>query len=199
MKILCYGDSNTYGYDPASFFGGRYGPDSRWCDLLAAGTGLEVINRGENGRSIPCRSWHLEDLEQDILRDSPLGLLIIMLGTNDILNDCTQQPEQITERMEKLLDFVAGRFPELPVLLLSPPPVRLPVPEPVRTSERLGKSFEDLARRKGVLFCDTALWNPELSADGVHLSPNGHRTFAEKLSSYLRESGILPPAGSPRD
>ena len=24
MNILCYGDSNTFGWDPRSFFGGRY-------------------------------------------------------------------------------------------------------------------------------------------------------------------------------
>ena len=24
QKILCYGDSNTYGYDPRAYLGGRY-------------------------------------------------------------------------------------------------------------------------------------------------------------------------------
>ena len=43
MKILCIGDSNTYGYDPRSFFGDRYPEDVRWTDNLGA---CEVINRG---------------------------------------------------------------------------------------------------------------------------------------------------------
>ena len=30
MKVICYGDSNTYGYDPRSWLGGRYDADSRW-------------------------------------------------------------------------------------------------------------------------------------------------------------------------
>ena len=34
MKILCFGDSNTYGYDPRSYFGGQYLAQHRWVDLL---------------------------------------------------------------------------------------------------------------------------------------------------------------------
>ena len=35
MNVICFGDSNTYGYDPRSYLGGRYDPDSRWVDILA--------------------------------------------------------------------------------------------------------------------------------------------------------------------
>lgn len=39
MKVICFGDSNTYGYDPRGYFGGRYEGDSRWVDILSAETG----------------------------------------------------------------------------------------------------------------------------------------------------------------
>ena len=47
MKVICFGDSNTYGYDPRGYFGGRYDADSRWVDILAANTGqpLEVVEK----------------------------------------------------------------------------------------------------------------------------------------------------------
>ena len=35
MQIVCFGDSNTYGYDPRSYLGSRYPADGRWVDLLA--------------------------------------------------------------------------------------------------------------------------------------------------------------------
>ena len=35
MKILCFGASNTYGYDPRSYFGSQYPAQYRWVDLLA--------------------------------------------------------------------------------------------------------------------------------------------------------------------
>lgn len=50
--LLCYGDSNTYGYDPRSYLGGRYPESVRWTGLLNA-LGIKVITEGENGRSIP--------------------------------------------------------------------------------------------------------------------------------------------------
>ncbi len=33
MNIICFGDSNTYGYDPRGYFGGRYEADNRWVDI----------------------------------------------------------------------------------------------------------------------------------------------------------------------
>lgn len=48
-RILCFGDSNSYGYDPRSYLGGRYPASVRWTALLEA-AGWMVINEGENGR-----------------------------------------------------------------------------------------------------------------------------------------------------
>ena len=53
MNVICYGDSNTYGYDPRSWLGGHYDADSRWVDILAAETGWTVRNWGEPGQEIP--------------------------------------------------------------------------------------------------------------------------------------------------
>ena len=58
MKVICFGNSNTYGYDPRDFFGGRYDEYSRWVDILAAKTGWTVLNMGQNGREIRAISRH---------------------------------------------------------------------------------------------------------------------------------------------
>ena len=44
MRMLCYGDSNTYGYDPRGFFGDRYPKESRWVDILMHRTVLQIQN-----------------------------------------------------------------------------------------------------------------------------------------------------------
>ena len=77
MTILCCGDSNTFGYDPRSFLGDRYDSADRWCDLLAAQTGHEVINAGINGQEVPRDAYSF--------RQTPVDILLIMLGTNDLL------------------------------------------------------------------------------------------------------------------
>ncbi len=50
MKVLCIGDSNTYGYDPRSYFGSRYPAEVRWTGRLE---GHEVLNCGMNGLAVP--------------------------------------------------------------------------------------------------------------------------------------------------
>lgn len=49
--ILCYGDSNTWGYTPGT--GERHAPDVRWTGVLRRllGEGWEVLEEGMNGRT----------------------------------------------------------------------------------------------------------------------------------------------------
>ena len=84
MKILCFGDSNTYGYDPRFFFGSQYPAQHRWVDLLAQKLGCKVVNAGENGREIPGREGELQRFDSILTNQMPVDLLIIMLGGKTI-------------------------------------------------------------------------------------------------------------------
>ena len=55
--LICYGNSNTFGYDPRSWLGDRYAPEDRWVDILGKNTGWDVRNQGMNGRRIPGREY----------------------------------------------------------------------------------------------------------------------------------------------
>ena len=92
-RLLCYGDSNTYGYDPRSYLGGRYPESVRWTALLRE-YGWDVINRGENGRSIPCGDGEIKAAVQS-LRRVEADILTVMLGSNDLF----QASSPSTQRM----------------------------------------------------------------------------------------------------
>ena len=96
--IWCFGDSNTYGYDPCDFFGGCY--SAPWPELLAEKTGFEVINDGWNGRMIPRREYELELFRKKAERYRADGL-IVMLGGNDLLTGTSAREAAL--RMEALL------------------------------------------------------------------------------------------------
>ena len=85
MKIICYGDSNTYGYDGDSVFGGRFPETERWPELLGTMLGCEVYNCGLNGRRVPRFQRSLEADLALLKRQGDRALVIVMLGTNDIL------------------------------------------------------------------------------------------------------------------
>lgn len=179
MRVICFGDSNTYGYDPRGWLGGRYDEENRWVDILAQKTGWKIVNRGQNGREIPGSSISLP---------GDVDLLIVMLGTNDLLQG--QRPEAVSKKMELFLlrlELIREK-----ILLVAPPPMKpgewVPVHELVDDSAVLAGCYRMLGQRLGVRFADAGQWDVSLAYDGVHFTEEGHRAFAEGLYRYLRDS-----------
>ena len=181
MRILCFGDSNTYGYDPRGFFGDRYGAKDRWVDLLAKQTGHEWINAGANGREIP----RLPDGLRLLTEQQKVDIFLVMLGTNDLL-----QGAAATEAAARMEAFLNQLPPSMGILLVSPPPMKrgawVPGDELVAASIRLAEEYKPLAEKRNIPFVDTREWNIELCFDGVHFTEAGHHTFAENLRKELR-------------
>jgi len=180
MKLWCFGDSNTYGYDPCGFFGGRYA--APWPELLAEKTGFQVVNDGKNGRMIPEREHEFLQFRRDAERYSA-DALIVMLGTNDLLEGATAK--DAVARMAAFLNRC-----DMPlILLISPPPMKcgawVPDDGLVEESKNLARQYETLAKRLGLPYADAGKWNIELAYDGVHFTEEGHARFAEGLASCL--------------
>ena len=181
MKVICFGDSNTFGYDPCSYLGGRYAPESRWVDLLALKTGWQVRNNGMNGREIPSR---------ETVFSKSTDLLIIMLGTNDLLQG--NSVDEVVSRMERFLTSLTINSKN--VLLVAPPPMQIGewVQEQslLASSAALAGGYRALSERIGVRCVDAGKWNIPMAFDGVHFTEEGHRVFAGKLCEYLYELGF---------
>ena len=193
-RIVCYGDSNTFGYDPRSYFGGRYPETVRWTALLKK-QGWEIINEGENGRSIPRQEWETEQLLRRI-RAHKAEAAVIMLGSNDLLQDPGLSAEECAGRMERFLRMLQtgpGRPEEenfgIRLLLVSPPPMRrgawVGSEQTLRTSSRLAGAYQEVSIRLGVPFADAGAWDVDLAYDGVHFSPEGHAAFARGMNLRL--------------
>lgn len=177
MNVICFGDSNTYGYDPRSYFGGRYDADFRWVDILAAETSWTVCNMGQNGREIP-------SAVPTIPTDT--DLLIVMLGVNDLLQG--RSPEQAAERLERFLSGIS--LDRKKILLIAPPPVALgawvPNQQLIDDSRTFARLCQALAERMGIHFADAGKWNISLTYDGVHFTEQGHKAFASGLLEVLK-------------
>ena len=187
MTVLCFGDSNTYGYDPRSYFGERYPADTRWVDILTEKTGLEIINEGENGREIPRRAEEFQQF-QELLTRSQADCLIVMLGGNDLLQGAS--PETTADRMERFLSQITD-VERLRIILVGPPPKKLgawvPDESLIQDSRELCAAYEMLAKKLGIRFVNAGEWDIELCYDGVHFTEKGHEAFAEGMAEYLLE------------
>lgn len=187
-RSLCYGDSNTFGYDPRSYLGGRYARSVRWTALLNA-KGWTVINEGKNGRSIPRAAWEIEAAARAVSR-SKADVLTVMLGSNDLLRHPGLAAEICGERMERFLTMILAEAPAgLRVLLVAPPPMEAGAwihdERTLAESRRLAGRYEAAARRLGVGFADAGGWGVGLAYDGVHFSEEGHRAFARGIWTVL--------------
>ena len=178
MKVTCYGESNTFGYDPRSMFGDPYDPENRWVDILAKNTGWNIVNEGLNGREIP---------DESVSFPADTDLLIIMLGTNDLLQFWT--PESASGKMERFLESLA--MDRKKILLIAPPPMKFGEwvidKELIDDSFTLAKCYRNLAEGLGIRFADAGEWNIPLAYDGVHMTEKGHRAFARGLVNYLNK------------
>jgi len=188
MKILCFGDSNTYGYDPRSYFGGQYPAQHRWVDLLAQKLGCKAANAGENGREIPRREGELQRFDLMLSNQKPLDLLLVMLGGNDLLQG--NSVETVAQRMEVFLSRIP--LEKSQIVLIGPPRMKpgawITDDRLLEDCVRLNAAYRTVAEKLGVRFVDATDWDIEVTFDGVHYLEKGHQTFAENLYLALSQS-----------
>ena len=188
--IYCIGDSNTFGHDPRSRMGERYGEGVRWTGRLAL-AGYQVIDTGRNGLTIPDER-ELPALCRRIREAGPVDAVTVMLGTNNLLKGAVA--EEAAGRMEKLLRALAESSRGEKLVLIAPPPMVLgewvQTQSLIRESRRMTEEFRSAARRTGAVFADAGQWGVELTFDGVHFTAQGHAAFAAGLLELLAE--ILP-------
>ena len=201
-KVFFYGDSNTYGYDPAFYTGGRYPRRSRWTTLLAErleGT-WEVAADGMPGRMIP-RAGRGADMVLDSWRaEMPVDLFAVMLGTNDLLSMRTPDAAAVAAKMENLIHGAQESL-AAKILLIAPPQIRFTDPsctqpfvqgtqtyarQCLEQSTVLAQYYKDVAARCGIFYADASSWDLALAFDGVHLSLEANAVFARELEKVIR-------------
>ena len=204
MKIVCFGDSNTYGFDPRLGGSGRYDKFERWTGVLDAQEGFSVVNEGLNGRCIPDSDSGFASLASVLDQNPDADVFAILLGTNDIFMIPGITAERVADRMRRvfqnvpeLRDFTrkAGKH----TLSVSParPSEHVVFFEMVgigsgQTKESTAKIMEELptalkrcAEEYGADFADAGAWDIALAYDGIHFSEAGHRSFAHHMADVL--------------
>lgn len=203
-RILCFGDSNTWGYCPAN--GGRYSKKVRWPGRLAELTGYEVIEEGLNGRTSifpdPLLPWGTgaSYIEACVCSHQQIDLLIIMLGTNDMKTYVCNCPDASAKGIAQLAVMARRALgtPDLEVLLIASPAIgdwALEIEstmlqlneESIVNSRRLAGYLKEQAALCGCHFMDASDYAQPCREDAVHLSPEGHEALAQAVRSKIKE------------
>jgi lysophospholipase L1-like esterase len=203
--ILCYGDSNTWGYDPES--GGRFPRAVRWTGVLAQelGRGYAVIEEGLCGRTTvwddPVEGLHKNGrtyLTPCLESHQPIDLVVLMLGTNDLKTRFSVTAADIAASAGVLVDLIqrsqTGPQDSAPQLLLVAPP---PIARPVEWAEMFGdgelksQKFADYYRQVAdeydCYFLDAGKVIVSSAIDGIHLEASQHARLGQELAGCIRE------------
>ena len=208
-NILCFGDSNTHGYNSKT--GGRFDVNERWTKLLQKNLGDDyyIIEEGLSGRTTSFEDPVFEGLcglnviYPCMMSHEPLDLVIIMLGTNDTKDRFNANSFIIGKGLERLaqktIDTHAAWRGAPNVLLIAPSPIH---PDYAKTavagemgdkcverSRGLAKEFKDVADRLHCHFLDAgSIPGIEMYPyDWMHLSLESHKLLADELTKVMKE------------
>jgi lysophospholipase L1-like esterase len=179
--ILCYGDSNTWGFIPGSInfetmYMERYPRNKRWTGLLQnkLGNDYYVIEEGLNGRTTNVDYESLEGrngktfLPTLLYTHSPLDLIVIMLGINDLKKEFNRNCEDISQGMSEIIKIIKNSKYDRD--MQSPPQVLL-VSSAIPSNEnycedmfanaivlarQLARAFKDVAEKYNGYYFDAA-------------------------------------------
>lgn len=205
--ILCYGDSLTWGYNAETL--SRHAFEDRWPSVLQASldSSARIIADGLNGRTTAFDD-HLvaEDrngartLPTCLATHSPLDLVIIMLGSNDMKPWIHGRALVAANGMRRLVHTVRTHayFFEAPppqVVVVSPPPVTRT--DNVEFSEYffganessmfLADAYRELAGLLGCAFFDAGTVAQTSPLDGVHLDAENTRAIGRALAPIAKK------------
>lgn len=208
MRILFYGDSNTWGYDAKT--GMRY--ERRfpvW--IREAFPRHEILEEGLCGRTI-CHSdpYSLEErngartISMVLKTHAPLDLVVIMLGTNDAkrvygTNSLTSLEKGMDLLLHQALD--PDNFKHSPhppkILVVCPPKMHTDYENCLRTRihfgqegftmlEQAAKPLQTVCQKWKVDFYDPQTIRAG-KLDALHLDEEGHKELAQKLIQKIGE------------
>jgi lysophospholipase L1-like esterase len=206
-QILVYGDSLTWGIIPNSR--NRFTFDERWPGILenglnASGLRVRIIEDCLNGRRTvfddpfkPGRNG-LQGLAQRIEINSPLSLVILMLGTNDFqfshpYNDAWAAAQGVATLVSEIRKAPIEPGMTIPlILIVCPPLIRSPkgsiAPKFHGAEQRcagLAQAYKQIAWDLECHFFDSEIATTSSAVDGIHLDRDQHVKLGNALSKIV--------------
>jgi len=206
-RILCYGDSLTWGYKPGTDHE-RIIFEKRWTGILQKllGGDYQIIEEGLNGRTLDSEDKRpgkegrngAETLQITLDTHKPIDILILMLGTNELKDLFNRNMEDISYILEeKFIKIIKtggfGREGKIPsILLISPPNIDISKEPALERYSQVGNKivhmrdiYHRVAKKNQCAFLDSsAIVSP--GKDGIHIDEYNHKKLGEEIFNKLK-------------
>lgn len=209
MRILCYGDSNTWGHNPSD--GSRF--ENRWTAVLrqCLGEAHEVIEEGLCGRcasfvdSVKPYRHALSSIRMVLETHQPIDAIIIMLGTNDLKANFSPNAVAISNGIKEMIHIIKDQYiynehSKIPdIYIVSPIEVRegyKDIPRvyeqfgeyAIENSKKLATYYQDVCKANDCNFLDASLYAQASTNDCVHMDEENHIKLARAMYQMLVKS-----------
>ena len=198
MNILCFGDSNTYGYKPDRT--GRFDESIRWTGLLQKklGPDYHIIEEGLCGRTTVFQDElregrrGLDLIGVTVEMQTPVDLMILMLGTNDCKTRYGASAAVIARGLDQVIRKARKSSPTpFDILVISPIHLGKGVGEPdfdpefnsnsEAVSRNLAAEYRKVALLNHAAFLNAADFASPSVTDREHLDEAGHAALADAV------------------
>ena len=199
-KIICYGDSNTFGYNPLD--GSRFDKNIRWTSVLQNNLGVEyeVINEGVCDRTgfvnnpkgaLYSAQKHFPEM---LSKTDNIDLLIFALGTNDLQFQYNISINTIKDGLENLIQLTQTKVKS--IIIIPPVILNKKVLEgyfnyqfdetSINKSKEIGKIYKQIADKYRCKYFDINEFAKPSDTDGLHYDENTHQLIANKLTDFIK-------------
>lgn len=200
-KILCFGDSNTYGYIPNN--GARYDKNTRWTGVLSllSHDKFEIIEDGCNNRTAFAANpagkiFTGYEILPELLTDDS-DAVVLAIGINDTQFLYNLSSIEISSGVEKLINIVKVKSPQAKILLVAPSILTDDVLNgnfaclfdrtSIEKSRQLPLLYQKIAEKQNIEFLDLNSVAKTSSLDGLHYAPEQHLKIAQAIFTILSE------------
>ena len=209
MRILCIGDSNTWGYNPEN--GWRY--EKRWTKVLGdLMPEHEIVEEGMNGRTLLTVDPFMQErcgiagLKILLMSHKPIDYVIVMLGTNELKTSFECSAEYVAKGIEEFIKVIQDkemwdRFSMPGLLVVSPVLIRRELitngdvfggydEKSVLESEKMADAIEKVCNKYDVDFMDAAKYAKASLTDNINLDEENHGKLARAVDEKLKKMFI---------
>ena len=201
-KIICYGDSNTFGYNPVD--ASRFDENVRWTSLLQKNLGeeYEVINEGMCDRTgfVDNPNGFLYSAQRHfskmLSKSGNIDLLILWIGTNDLQFQYDINVTAIEKGLRNLVELASSKAKNIIII----PPVILNEnilegnfsfqfdKTSIVKSRKTGRIFRQTANANSCNYFDINKIAKPSDYDGLHYDENSHKLIADSLVEFIRKN-----------
>lgn len=203
-KVLCFGDSNTYGFVPEKCT--RYDKNTRWTGVLQAlcGSDFSIIEGGCNNRTAfvdnpaGAEQTGYKILPEYFTKDY-FDIVVLAIGINDLQLFFRPTLEEFEQGIEKLIKITKDLSPNAKIILVCPSKLDLAGIKSgvfsfqfdkisVEKSYHLPQIYKKLAEKHACKLVDLNEIVKVSPLDGLHFSAESHKKIAENLYKNLKQT-----------